>query len=56
MRPASAICPGAFNGLMSGSSVLHGKDFTDFERWVIGAMRFRRAGLRAPDDQLQPTR
>jgi hypothetical protein len=32
------------------------EDFTDFERWVIGAMRFRRAGLRAPDDQLQPTR
>jgi hypothetical protein len=39
---------------MAGSGPLY-DDFTDFERWVIGAMRFRRAGLRAPDDQLQPT-
>jgi hypothetical protein len=32
------------------------EDFTDFEKWVIGAMRFRRSGMRAPDDQLQSTR
>ena len=28
--------------------------YTDAEKWVIGAMRFRRSGMRAPDDQLQP--
>jgi hypothetical protein len=47
--------PRGVNGLMSGSWY-YTDDFTDFERWVIGAMRFRRSGLRAPDDQLQPTR
>jgi hypothetical protein len=47
--------PKGVRGLMSGDVNYGYEDFTDFERWVIGAMRFRRSGLRAPDDQLQPT-
>jgi hypothetical protein len=45
--------PRGVGGLMAGSGPLY-EDFTEFERWVIGAMRFRRSGMRAPDDQLQP--
>jgi hypothetical protein len=43
--------PRGVRGLMTFG--YYTEDFTDFERWVIGAMRFRRSGLRAPDDQLQ---
>jgi hypothetical protein len=48
--------PRGVRGLMSGDVNYGYDDFTDFERWVIGAMRFRRSGLRAPDDQLHPIR
>jgi hypothetical protein len=44
--------PRGVRGLMS--SWVTYDDFTNPERWVVGSLRFRRTGLRAPDDQLQP--
>jgi len=47
--------PAGVRGLMASRPYCYDcQDFTDAEKWVIGAMRFRRSGMRAPDDQLQP--